>query len=46
MNITDLNTANDYDNITDNCTNNENNSDMFIPTLLTIQFHVVYHFYV
>ena len=33
--ITDTNTTNDY-NITDNCTINENNIDILIPTLLTI----------
>ena len=37
-NLTDLNTTTDYDNITfTNCTNNENNIDIIIPTpLLTI----------
>ena len=34
MNITDLNTTNDYDNITNNCTINESNIDITIPTLL------------
>ena len=37
LNITDINTTNDYKNftknITDNCTNNENNFDIIIPTL-------------
>ena len=39
-NTTDLNTTNDYDNITfTNCTDNENNIDTIIPTiLLTIPF--------
>ena len=34
INVTDVNTANEYDNITNNCTNNENNIDINIPTLL------------
>ena len=33
-NITDFNTTNDYDNITDNCTITENIIDIIIPTLL------------
>ena len=32
--ITDLKTTNDFVNNTDNCTNNENNIVIFIPTLL------------
>ena len=34
LNVTDLNTTNDYDNITDNCTINENNIDIIIPSIL------------
>ena len=45
LEVTDINTTNDYDkitdiittneyNITDNCTINENNMDIIIPTLL------------
>ena len=35
-NIADLNTTNDFDNISDynNCTNNESNIDVIIPTLI------------
>ena len=33
-NITDLNSTNDFDNFTDNCTDNENNIDIVRPTML------------
>ena len=34
FNVTDLNTTNYYNNFTNNCTDNENNIDIIIPTLL------------
>ena len=34
MKVTDFNTADDYDNITNHCTINEDNIDIMIPTLL------------
>ena len=34
MNYTDLDNSNDCDKITNNCTDNENNIDILIPTLL------------
>ena len=33
-NVTDLNSTNDYDNSTDDCTDNKNNFDIVVPTLL------------
>ena len=34
LDVTDLNTTNDYNNISNNCTDNENNIDIVLPDLL------------